>query len=185
MAQEDQNPAQQGKSIEQDRRSAKRKGQYGEVFFNWNFSEFGTAWRNRSWQKAGIIIGALLLVYAVFSANYLFAVIIVLSAIIFYFQAIQKPLTVNCQITEDGIKIGKRLYDYRELDKFWIIYEPPNIKNLYLEFRNPVKPRLGIPLQNQDPIKIRQTLLNYLIEDTEREHEPLSDGLARWFRLHH
>lgn len=161
-----------------------RGSNLGRVFVRWNFSEYGILWRNKTWVRGAIIIAGLLLLYAIWTTNYLFAVIIVLAGIIFYFQSFDKPRTVNCQISEDGIKIGRRLYDYREFDNFWIIYEPPEVKNLYLEFKNSVRPRLGIPLQDQNPIVIRQALKQYLTENIEREHEPFSDGLARWFKLH-
>lgn len=170
----------------QDRkRSHKKKGPHGSVFLKWNFPEYGTHWRTRQWLTWASIIATALLIYALFAGTYLFAVIIVLIAVIFYYQLIDNPLTVTAQITEDGIVIGSRFYDYRELDTFWIIYEPPQVKNLYIEFRNVVKPRLGIPLQDQNPIEIRMLLLKHMSEDTTREHEPLSDGLARFFKLHH
>ena len=161
------------------------QGEHGTVFFSWDFPEFGTNWRNRTWYKWAIPVAIALLIYALFSANYLFAVIIVLVAIIYFFQAFDSPLTVRCEISEDGVVLGKRFYDYRDLSLFWIIYEPPEVKTLYIEFRNPVKPRLGIPLQDQNPLEIRDTLGQYLEEDVERENEPISDGLARALRMHH
>jgi len=163
----------------------KKHGSYGEVYLRWNFPEYGTHFRTRQWQKWAVIAGFAFFLYALLTSNFLFAVIIVLIATILFFQTIEHPLTVTIQITEDGIVIGKRFYDYRELDKFWIIYEPPHVKNLYIEFRNVLKPRLGIPLQDQNPIEARMVLLKHLPEDTTREHEPLSDSLARFFKLHH
>lgn len=160
------------------------KGEYGEVYFKWDFPEFGTSWRSSSWYKWAIPVAILLLAYSFFTNNYLFAVIIILLAIIYFFQSFDSPLTVQCQITEDGIVLGGKFYDYRDLSLFWIIYEPPNVKNLYIEFNNPLKPRLGIPLNNQNPIAVRDVLEQYLEEDAEREDEPISDGLSRVLKMH-
>jgi len=162
-----------------------RIGAFGTVFFSWDFPEFGTAWKSKTWYKLAILIAVILLVYTFFTSNYLFSVIIILTSIIYFFQSFDSPLTINCQITEDGVAVGNKFYDYRDLSKFWIIYEPPEVKNLYLEFTNPFKPRLGIPLFDQNPLAIRQVLEQYVDEDVERENEPISDGLARMFKMHH
>ena len=158
-------------------------GDFGKVFFSWDFPEYNTSWRNNKWYKWVIVAAAAILIYSLITANYLFAVVIVLFGIIYFFQSFDSPLTVQCQITEDGIIVGKRFYDYRDLSLFWIIYEPPEVKNLYIEFKNSLKPRLGIPLAGQNPIAIRDVLEQYLDEEIERENEPISDGLSRIFRM--
>jgi len=158
---------------------------FGDVYANWNFPEYGTNWRNGTWYRFAIGLGIALLLYALISGNLLFGVIIVLTGVIFYFQTIQPPLTVNVQITDEGIKVGKNFYSYLDIDTFWMIYEPPEIKNLYIEYKNAFRPRLGIPLQNEKPLEIRDILLKHLPENKEREHEPISDGLARFFKLDH
>ena len=159
-------------------------GEFGKVYFSWDFPEYNTSWRNNSWYKWAIPVALVLVAYAFFTGNYLFAVIIVLFGIIYFFQSFDNPLTVRCEITEDGIVLGARFYDYRDLSLFWIIYEPPEVKNLYIEFRNSLKPRIGIPLGDQNPLAIREVLAQYLDEETERENEPISDGLSRVFRMH-
>jgi hypothetical protein len=110
-------------------------------------------------------------------------IIIVISIIIILNDG-QKPMTVNFSITDEGVMIGKKFYDYDELKNFSVIYKPRrDIKNLYFEFKNPIKQRLSIPLMDQDPLKIRKYLLKYLEEDLERTDPPLSENLARLFKL--
>jgi len=62
-------------------------------------------------------------------------------------------------------------------------YEPDEAKTLFFEFKNRVRPRLSIPLENKNPLKIRAILLKYLPEDVERENEPLSEQLSRLLKL--
>ena len=45
---------------------------------------------------------------------------------------------------------------------FFIIYQPPEVKSLYFEFKALTKPRLVIPLKDQNPVEIRKTLLEHL-----------------------
>jgi hypothetical protein len=128
---------------------------------------------------------ALLLVgYAFVSANYLFALIIVLFVIILYLHNLQEPLAVPFAITTAGIIVGKKFYRYSELKNFWIIYQPPLVKNLYFTLNQVFRHRLQVPLLDHDPRPIRDYLSQYLSEDLEQEEEPLSDRMARLFKLH-
>ena len=51
------------------------------------------------------------------------------------------------------------------------------------EFKTVLKHRLTIPLGNKDPLFVRNNLLKYLSEDLERTDEPMSESLARLFKL--
>jgi hypothetical protein len=42
-------------------------------------------------------------------------------------------------------------------------------------------PRLSIPLRRQDPLKVRNYLVNYINEDLERIAPPLSEDLSTKF----
>ena len=67
---------------------------------------------------------------------------------------------------------------------FSVVYKPKQeIKNLYFEFQNSIKPRLSIPLNNINPINIREYLLKYLKEDLTRKNIPVSEELAKLFRI--
>ena len=69
--------------------------------------------------------------------------------------------------------------DSNEIKKFWIIYEPPAIKNLHLEVKSVFKPNLIIPLQNQNPVEVRKFLKEHLEEDLEQESESTIEALKR------
>ncbi len=126
---------------------------------------------------------SLLLLWALYTLNILFAVIIILFVGIIYSQTKKPPIEVEIKIFEDGIRIGNRFYKYKEINKFWLIYEPPTVKNLYLEFKNKLRPVLPIPLEKQNPIKIRQILLKYIDEDLEKDEEPFSEIIGRRLKI--
>ena len=63
------------------------------------------------------------------------------------------------------------------------IYNPPAVKRLYLNFENGWKPEVSIPLENQNPLYIRNILLQYLREDAEKTEESLYDSLSRQLKL--
>ena len=90
---------------------------------------------------------------------------------------------VSFKITEDGIAINGKLYEYKVIKNFYIIYEPPEVKTLYFEPKSLLSPRIPIALEDQNPVEIRQILRQYLTEDIDREDEPVSDQTSRLLKL--
>ena len=103
--------------------------------------------------------------------------------VILFLHQRKDPIELEIKITEAGVEIGNKFYVYKELDKFFIIYEPPEISNLYIEFKSNLKPDLSIPLREQNPIKVRDILIDFLAEDIDKEEEPTSDFLTRWLKF--
>ena len=115
--------------------------------------------------------------------NFLFAFIILTLAIIIFFHHTREPLSLPVTVTQLGILLNDKFYRFRDLTSFWIIYEPPFTKHLYLELANSLRPPLAIHLAEQDPVALRQSLLPYLREDLGQKEEPLSDLLWRLLKL--
>jgi len=156
---------------------------FGDVLFNWSFDEYEKYDRSHKWYfvAGGAIL--LLLIYSTVTANYLFALIIVLFAIIILLQEMRQPSKLDFAITDTGIVVGRRYYPFSELEKFWIIYNPPMVQVLYFEPKSAIKHRLHIPILDEDPQEIRSFLNQFLEEDLDKEEEPLSDRLGRLFKI--
>jgi hypothetical protein len=155
---------------------------YGQVFFAWQFSEFDRHQRSSNWYVwTGIGVGILLL-YAILSQNFLFGLVIVLSGLmVILFQRDNK--SVSFKIVEDGIIVSNKLYEYGEIENFYIIYQPPETKKLFFELKGLLSPRIPVDLVDQDPVKVRDTLRQYIDEDLEQENEPISEQFSRIFKL--
>ncbi|MBI5728667.1 MAG: hypothetical protein HY983_00245 [Candidatus Magasanikbacteria bacterium] len=162
----------------------KENAPVGKVVYEWLVKEYEQYERSRRWYLIAGLLGVVCLVYAVATANYLFALILVLFAIVLYLHEMQPPLNVYFAITETGIILGKKYYRYSELADFWLIYNPPEVKTLYFRLNNMVKHRLQIPLLDYDPRPIRNYLNQFLSEDLEQEDEPVSDRMARILKIH-
>ena len=150
---------------------------------SWNIPEYHEHERGKRWYIIAIAIGALLLLYSVLTANFLFAIILVLAILIMAMHDRKAAPEVAFEIAENGINVGEAHYSYNRFKSFWMYYEPDEAKTLFLEFKSGVRPRLAIPLQNKNPLKIRSILLAHLPEDVEREDEPLSEQLIRLLKL--
>ncbi|OGH87521.1 MAG: hypothetical protein A3J93_03260 [Candidatus Magasanikbacteria bacterium RIFOXYC2_FULL_42_28] len=155
----------------------------GEIVYEWSVKEYEQPERNRRWYIVMGIIGAVMLAFAIISANYLFALLIALFAIILFMHDLVAPLDVPFAITEAGIILGKKFYRFSELESFWMIYDPPTVKNLYFSHSQMMRHRLVVPLLDNDPRPIRDYLNQFIEEDLEQEEEPTDDKLARMFRI--
>lgn len=157
---------------------------YGKKMISWTIPEYDKHEREKGWYIAAAIVGLIFIIYSFFSGNFLFAAIVIIGALVIMIHDGQEPIKIDFSITDEGLIVGKKFYDYDVIKDFSIVYKPhENVKNLYFEFKNVVRPRLSIPLGNMNPLPIRENLLKYLPEDLERTDQPLSEALAKIFKL--
>lgn len=155
----------------------------GKTLITWEFPEFTKYENTRRWYIIFGLVTALLLIYSLLTANVLFAIIIIIAAVIIIMNKKKDPHSIDFQITEEGLIIDQTLYLWEEIKHFWFVYEPPHAKTLYFEFKSWHLPRLPIPLLEQNPLDLREILLEYIDENIEREGEPISDSLGRSFKI--
>ena len=163
---------------------SKAEANTGDIVFDWVVNEYEKHQRSKRWYVIMALVGIALLLYSVISGNYLFALIVVLFGIVLFLQDMQKPMQVSFAITETGIVVGSTYYPFKEIINYWMIYNPPEVKNIYFSTNSILKHRLQVPLLDNDPRPIRDFLNQFLVEDLEQEEEPLSDRLGRMFKLH-
>ncbi len=150
---------------------------------SWTFPEYTVPARKKGWYFTATLIFLVIFAYAILTANFLFGLIAVIIAIIIFLFQQKKPLAVQFSLHPKGVSLNNKDYSFKEFKKFWLLYEPPAVKNLYLDFKSALKPTLVIPLQNQNPVNIRQFLKQHLEEDLEKENEPLTETLARVLKI--
>lgn len=149
----------------------------------WSFPEFVKYERTRGWYIiAGVIIAAGL-VYSVWTANFPFALIILMVVVVYYMHFVRTPEEVQFAIFDNGLQVGHRFIKWRELKNFWILYDPPEVKKLYFSYKSTIRPYLSIPLEKQNPIELRKMLSKYLEEDLEQEEEPASEQWGKILKL--
>jgi len=154
-----------------------------EKVFAWQHDNYVYYPKNRNWYIVSFLVLIFAVAWTIWVENYFFGAFLVL----FYFLIIlldhRPPEAVEFVITPAGIKSGNNFYFWREISDFYIVYQPGGLKNLYFEFNNILNGRLVIPLNDQDPIAIRNFLLKYIKEDFDREVEPISERLRRYLKL--
>ena len=166
-----------------DQNIANNIADHGTAFFHWVIPEYTQHERGRGWYVVAGLVGIGLVAWAIYTTNFLFAVLIALTAIILLVRHSEMPSQLMVSIFEDGVQIGEQFFPFRDLKSFWIIYEPPEVRMLYFDFKSSWRPRLPVRLEEENPIQIRHFLLKYLEGDLSRESEPTSDALSRLLRL--
>ncbi|MBI4281031.1 hypothetical protein HY628_02435 [Candidatus Uhrbacteria bacterium] len=155
----------------------------GETLLIWKTPTYPAYKRGLLWFVAAGFLTVAVIIYAIASANYLFAIIILIFAIVIVLTALGTPELREIALTETGVRLGSRFFPYREIDRFAIVYQPPTVQNLYLEFKSGLRPRQSIHLRNQNPAAVREILLTHLKEDLERTDESLSEFFGRILKI--
>ena len=128
-------------------------------------------------------IEILVIIYCFFAQNFLFALIAILVGVILVVHSQQQPPELDCHIFEDGVKAGNKFYEWEDIKAFRIVYEPPHAKFLYIDLKNVLARDFAIPLNDQNPLQVREVLKRYLMEDLTRPYESINERINRWLRL--
>lgn len=156
---------------------------FNKAMFSWIAPEYlqhpkGITW----WVGAGIIF-ILAIIAEALTGNWTMLLATVVFAIVYgYVHEIHPPKHTKINISELGVKIGHKAIPFEEIECFWIIYDPPAVKRLYVRVRDRLLSDLVIELENQDPNAIRDHLSVY-VKEVPNVKETLTDILLRLFKL--
>jgi len=155
---------------------------HASKIFSWQAPEYEHFEKSPKWYW---VMGALLaavIVYAIIINALLMAIIFVLIGMLGYIFAERQPRNIDISISEDGIKVDTYFYDYNDIRSFWIFYDvEEGMKILSLHSKKTFLPFVHVPIGNANPIKIRETLLNYIPEI--RQELTIIDRLERLIGL--
>jgi hypothetical protein len=160
-----------------------RKIAESQDLFVWEMPEHEHHARTPNWYLVVSLITLACVIYGIWSTNYLFSLLILISAVILMLAGNETPNRVLVQIGPNGLVLDGNFIPFEKLHDFSIIYHPPFTKILYLERKYSFKPRLRLFLEGEDPIAIRQHLLRYLPENLVLRDEHFSDIVGRLFRI--
>jgi len=151
--------------------------------FVWETHAWDAHVRGSRWYLIMSSVAVVLVVYAVATSNFLFAFFILITAFVLVLAGHEEPHRMLTQIGPNGVVVDGRLFEYKNIHKFAIVYHPPETKLLYLYTHNVLRPRVRIPLEDENPVEIRDYLAYHLEENLHLQEEHLSDILARILKL--
>ena len=151
------------------------------TLLSWEAEEYAHHEKNKDWYWSVGIVTIGFFALALILGNILFAILALIAGFTVALYGSKKPKIIQFSITSRGIKTDKILYPYDHLQYFWINYDPPHIRELYLISKKTFQTQINIPWGQADPNEVREHLIKFL-EEKEIE-ESLFDTIARFFRF--
>ncbi len=122
----------------------------------------------------GLLIMAGLIFY--FTDDFLFPLVLILSAVVINLNMTRPHRQSEIKVHATGVSIDDQNHHYADMKSFWIEYQP-NLKELSIELKKGYTPKIKVPLEDTNPLEIRQAMVFYV---PEKEHEQsLLDHIIR------
>ncbi len=145
---------------------------------SWEAPEHHHIEKNNDWYWAVSIITITAAALAFIFNNFIFGILILAGSFALVVHATKKPRIVKCEINDRGIVIDSILYPFLTLESFWIDAHIRPAK-VILKSHKTFMPYITMQIEEVDPEKVRDILLNYI---AETEHiEPLSQKILERF----
>lgn len=136
----------------------------GEVFYSWQAPEFETYEKSRNWYIIAGLFLFIMIIYAIFTNSPIMAITFILIGAVGYIYSQKDPRIVTFSITSKGVLADKQFYLYDNIFSFWIFYEPNHTKVISLHTKASMLPFVHIPVENENPVKLRELLMRNIPE---------------------
>ena len=152
----------------------------------WQIPEYEYLPKNSSWHWLSLMIVIILLAFAFWQKNFLFAVFIIISFLAVNYLANRFPTIWQIKINNKGISIG--LPNKPESDKFYPLGDIESFDihsdvggdlygELILKFKSKFLPYLKINIHAADEKKIEEFLIKFALR--QEHHRSLVDSLSK------
>lgn len=143
---------------------------------------FLTHERSVAWSGVITITYLLLLIIALFTAQFTLASILILATVVYFLIANFDPHHYAISLNDQSIRINDRLINYDSLRWFRLFHTPKG--NFLLELQSIKRSRLPIGIHiNQNQAELIFKKLAPHVPWNVRINETISDRLSRWFRI--
>lgn len=156
---------------------------FDKAVFSWIAPEYLQHPKSiRWWTTAGVVVAIAVIIEAIVSNWTMLVATLVFAGVYTFVHEYNPPKHTKVNISELGIKIGHKKIPYENIECFWIIYNPPMVRRLYLRLKTQLLSDLVIELEDQDPLLIREYLERNVAEMTG-VRESLTDVILRIIKL--
>lgn len=155
--------------------------EHSDVLIEWQGPEYEHFPKEKRWYMIASLILAVIVMYALINNSPIMAITFILIGIVGYIQLEKAPRLLTFKVTHDGVMAGKELYDFDNIESFWIFYEPPHTKILSLRVNALLTPYIHIPVHQIDPVKLREVLLDFVPE--KKQKPTLIDTIERLLHI--
>ena len=139
-----------------------------DVLAHWQAPEFEVYERDRKWYIYVSIILLAIISWAIYTDSPVMAITFILIGVVGYIHIHREPRTMDFMITRDGVVAGREIFDFDNIESFWIFYEP-HIKTLSLKTTAYFMPFVHIPIHEENPSHLRKIILELVPEAKQEE----------------
>ena len=153
----------------------------GQKEISWRAAEYEYFHKDALWYFVVAIIGLALIVLALWKNNFLFAIFIIISTVLFVTLGKKKPRVVEFKINDKGVGIGKNVfYDYENIESFDAKSYPDRLDELILKRKSPIHPFVRIPIDSKHLKEVKEILSKHLEEKKYEDSviDSISDTLG-------
>lgn len=147
----------------------------------WSAYEHEHIERGRDWYWALGIVSLSVAITSVLLGDPLFAVVVVLAAIVIAMLSRTPPDIATFELSDRGIRINNRLHRYDHIISFWVEDEHNGRPLLLVDTTKFLSPNLIIPIEHIDPHLVRAYLKERADEVPMRE--PLAHKILEFIGL--
>jgi hypothetical protein len=138
--------------------------------------------RSPTWYMVFLIISLGLIAYAVYTQSIITGITFLLIIVVVLVLSSRGHELTTYQINKTGVSVGNISYPYKIIKKFWIYYNPPEVKTVNLETSAYLNNRVILQLGKQDPVAVKLLLSKFIPEDLDKQ-ESLSETMARRLKI--
>lgn len=140
-----------------------------DVLAHWRAPEYEVYERDKKWYIYITLILTAIIGYAIYNNGIVMAITFILIGVVGYVHINKEPRILDFLITPEGVLAGRELYEFDNLLSFWIFYEPGDKKVISLKTKSHLVPYVHIPIHEEDPVKIREILIEFVPEVKQEE----------------
>jgi hypothetical protein len=131
----------------------------------WSGYEHEFVERETDWYWALAIVAICVAIVAILLHDVLFAILIILAAVVIGMLANVPPDVTEFEVSERGVRVGRDLHRYEEILAFWVEDEAEGQPILLIDTVKFMSPNIVIPIQDEvDPSELRAILREYATE---------------------
>ena len=153
----------------------------GESLLSWSARPYHVHDRDSGWYIRAGIAAALIAVYAVVTASWTFAIVILLGCGLYFLLRNHEPAPRTIEIFEGGVRFEGRFWDWKTFKGFFL-KTTPAYTSLHILPASKSGPMIVLQTGDADVKAIRETLSIYIAQLSDAE-ESLLDSFIRFCKL--
>jgi hypothetical protein len=147
------------------------------VSLAWNALEYHFHEKSANWYIAVFIVVGTVAALSAIYGNYLLSTLSILAGFAIGLHGARRPRVVEMKIDDHGLRVGHRLFRYKQMKSFCLLRHPQEGTFLSVELDSMLTPRTSILLGDADPQDIHDALI--LRVPYEEYEESILDMLLR------